>query len=110
VQDAERPLPHIASGPVHQLEMMKEIVSSCATPTSHGTKIVLLRCAKNNVQTNTSFAQRKASVSSLYLALTSTFVKPVQNCTEIPHRLDAIPKQAPPSVRVKCAAKVTNET
>jgi len=36
---------------------------------------VLSLCAKNNVQTNTSFAQRNASVSSLYLAITSKLFK-----------------------------------
>lgn len=60
---------HITNGPVLQSEKTNEIVSDCATPTSHGTKIVLLHCAKNNVQTNTLRAQRAANVSSLYLAL-----------------------------------------
>jgi len=60
---------HIARTHTLQIEKTNEIVSGCATHASHGAKIVLSRCAKNNVQTSTLRAQRAANVSSLYLAL-----------------------------------------
>jgi len=69
VQGAERPTTHIAHDPVLQIEKTNEIVSVGAMRTSRSAKIVPLRCTKTNVQTNTSRAQREASVSSLYLAV-----------------------------------------
>jgi hypothetical protein len=48
--------------------MMNEFDSTRAIRASQSAETVLFRCAKNNVQTNTSFAQRKANESSLYLA------------------------------------------
>jgi len=53
--------------------MMNEFDSDRAIRTSHSAETVLFRGAKNNVQTNTSFAQRKANASSLYLAFTAKF-------------------------------------
>jgi hypothetical protein len=60
---------HIANGTLLYVEEPNEIADVGTTRASLSAAKVLLRCAKNNVQTNTSFAQRKASVSSLYLAL-----------------------------------------
>ncbi|MGD9545176.1 MAG: hypothetical protein AB7F41_17005 [Methylocystis sp.] len=69
VRAAKLPSAHIAHGPVLQIENTIETPSDGTTHTSLGAATVLSRCAKYNMQTNTSFAQRKASVSSLYLAL-----------------------------------------
>jgi len=60
---------HIANGTTLGIEQLKEFFHVGTTRTSLGAEKVLSRCAKNNVQTNTSFAKRKASGSSLYLAL-----------------------------------------
>ncbi|WP_292532633.1 hypothetical protein [Methylocystis sp.] len=60
---------HIANGTTLYIEEQNEITDVGTMRASLSAATVLSQCAKNNVQTNTSFAQRKASGSSLYLAI-----------------------------------------